>query len=105
MKRFGKFLFSAILAGCLAFALTACQSAPATVAADKGLVPSPASTGNPPLIPHDIEDADNGEVCLGCHGAGEGGAPKVPGWHAGLVDCRGCHIHLDEKSQPFSPQY
>jgi nitrate reductase cytochrome c-type subunit len=35
--------------------------------ADTGLVPDQASTGNPPMIPHEVEESDGGEECLGCH--------------------------------------
>jgi len=105
MNRFRGRLLPAILAGYLFLALAACQPAPKTVMGDSGMVPAPGSTGNPPPIPHEVDPADSGIVCLGCHKNGEAGAPKTPEWHAGLVDCRECHIRIDEESAPFAPRY
>lgn len=72
--------------------------------ADTGLVPDQASTGDPPLIPHDVEESDGGEECLGCHEDGED-APKMPQWHAALTDCRQCHVPFVESSAIFKTQY
>jgi nitrate reductase cytochrome c-type subunit len=73
-------------------------------AADTGLVPGQASTGNPPLIPHEVDPSDGGEECLGCHADGED-APKIPDWHATLTDCRQCHVTSDEAVSEFKTQY
>jgi len=105
MIRSWRRLLLAILAGGMVLALAACQPAPKVAARDSGLVPPPGSTGSPPPIPHDVDAADSGTVCLECHKTGEGGAPKTPEWHAGLVDCRECHIRLDEQAVPFAPRY
>jgi len=105
MNRFRTSMLPAVLAACLFLALSACQPAPRAVTGDSGLIPAPGSTGNPPLIPHDVDAADSGVDCLGCHKDGEDEAPKIPEWHAGLVDCRECHIRIDEESEPFEPHY
>jgi len=105
MKRFRSRLLPALLAGCVLLALAACQPAPRVAGGDGGLVPAPGSTGDPPLIPHDVDAADSGVACLECHRTGEGGAPRTPEWHAGLVDCRECHIRIDEEREPFEPHY
>jgi nitrate reductase cytochrome c-type subunit len=72
--------------------------------ADTGLVPDQASTGEPPLIPHEVEQTDSGEECLGCHGTGED-APKIPDWHATLVDCQQCHVVKGTQISNFKPKY
>lgn len=76
---------------------------PAPVA-DTGLIPDQASTGDPPLIPHEVDPSDGGEECLGCHKDGED-APKIPDWHATLTDCRQCHVVTGEKISDFKTQY
>ena len=72
--------------------------------ADTGLVPDQASTGQPPLIPHEVAQTDSGEECLDCHGSGDD-APKVPDWHATLVDCQQCHVVEGEKISEFKTKY
>lgn len=72
--------------------------------ADTGLVPGQASTGNPPLIPHEVDPSDGGEECLGCHKDGED-APKIPDWHETLTDCRQCHVITGEDMSDFKTQY
>jgi nitrate reductase cytochrome c-type subunit len=72
--------------------------------ADTGLVPDQASTGNPPLIPHEVDPSDGGEECLGCHKDGED-APMIPDWHATLTDCRQCHVVSDETVSEFKTSY
>ena len=84
----------------LLLALAACQ-APAPPGAT--LIPASGSTGDPPIIPHQVADADNGEECLACHRQGEGGAPKTP--HPWLVDCRQCHIPQQGEPGVFKPAY
>jgi nitrate reductase cytochrome c-type subunit len=74
------------------------------IPADTGLVPDQASTGNPPMIPHEVEESDGGEECLGCHKDGED-APKIPDWHATLTDCRQCHVPATESTAIFKTQY
>ena len=98
-----------LVAGLLLTTLYACQSgtpaAPAAAKApDSGLVPDMRSTGNPPLIPHAVDAADSGEVCISCHKTGEMGAPIYPEWHATLVDCRQCHVPAAE-GEPFKTSY
>ena len=65
--------------------------------------PTVESTGNPPLIPHDVDDAEGGSVCLECHKTGSNGAPKYPAWHATLSDCKQCHVPAEGKAEPFKP--
>jgi len=106
MKRLMRMTLAGLTAALLLAALLACQSAaPEPPVADSGLVPAQGSTGNPPLIPHEVDAADGGEVCLECHRTGEGGAPKYPDWHATLVDCGQCHVAADAKVEPFMPKY
>lgn len=82
--------------------LFACQpSAPS--AAHASLTPAPGSTGNPPLIPHEIAANESGRDCLGCHRDGAGGAPVTP--HPQLVDCQQCHIAQQPNVKPFRPGY
>lgn len=82
----------------LALVLAACQPT-----AKPGLQPAPGSTGNPPAIPHYVAADDAGEQCLDCHREGDGGAPRTP--HPQLVDCRQCHIDLQQGVRPFAPSY
>jgi len=70
----------------------------------ESLVPAVGSTGDPPLIPHEVDAADGGDSCQECHRTGEGGAPIYPEWHATLSDCRQCHVPQVEV-EPFSPSY
>jgi len=98
MKKSLSFLFCclvtfALLAGCCC-----------GVGAPESLVPAAGSTGNPPLIPHDVDADAGGAVCLECHRTGEGGAPKYPEWHATLSDCLQCHVPQAEVA-PFAPSY
>lgn len=74
-------------------------------ACTQGLIPGEGSTGDPPLIPHEVEAADNGADCLGCHQDGDDGATKVPQWHATLVDCRQCHVPAVSGGAEFMPKY
>lgn len=105
MKRFIQFYFAWLVAGVVVMALSACQAGPTgSPSADSGLVPGQASTGNPPLIPHEVEASDGGEECLGCHKDGDD-APKIPEWHATLTDCRQCHVPYVESSAVFKTQY
>jgi len=103
MNRVWRSLLPAMLATCLLLILAACQPAPKVVKSDSGLVPPPGSTGNPPLIPHDVAADDGGATCLGCHRTGEGGAPVTP--HPQLVDCRQCHIPQENVVAPFKTSY
>ncbi|PLX79958.1 MAG: hypothetical protein C0614_07535 [Desulfuromonas sp.] len=105
MKKFNQ-LFFAGLAFCLVLmALSACKTTmTGAQSADSGLVPDQASTGDPPLIPHEVEASDGGEECLGCHEDGED-APKIPDWHAALTDCRQCHVPYVESSAIFKTPY
>jgi nitrate reductase cytochrome c-type subunit len=119
MKKLIRMTFSCTIAALVLTLLPACDqeqtpapkvavkpAAPAKPAppADTGLVPDLASTGNPPLIPHDVEESDGGEECLGCHKDGED-APKMPDWHATLTDCRQCHVPAVEGTTIFKTQY
>jgi len=70
-----------------------------------GLTPATGSTAQPPLIPHEVDAAAGGAVCLECHRTGEGGAPKYPDWHAPLTDCSQCHVPQDATAAPFAPAY
>lgn len=92
-----------LLVGCLMiFALLpGCSPEPGRPAA---LTPAIGSTGDPPLIPHEVDAADGGASCQECHRTGEDGAPKYPDWHATLTDCRQCHVSQTEV-QPFAPSY
>lgn len=91
----------------LVVGLTACKTeAPEKRGPEKeasGLTPATGSTGDPPVIPHEVAEADGGAECLECHLEGEAGAKKTP--HPHLVDCRQCHISLDEQVQPFKTSY
>lgn len=94
----------------LLLTLVACQSTapmskPAATADPAAIGLAPGSTGNPPLIPHEVDAADSGDVCIGCHKTGENGAPKYPEWHATLVDCRQCHVPAAGTAKPFAPNY
>lgn len=80
------------------------QSKEPATPVDTGLVPDQASTGEPPLIPHEVAQTDSGEECLGCHGTGDE-APKIPEWHATLVDCQQCHVVESEQVSDFKPKY
>lgn len=84
--------------------VTAAPATPVPPPADTGLVPDHTSTGNPPLIPHQVDPSDGGEECLGCHEDGED-APKIPDWHATLRDCRQCHVTSDQTVNEFKTQY
>ena len=104
--------FKLLFALTLLVGLLACQTATpdqpaasATPADPAAIGLAPGSTGNPPLIPHEVDAADTGEVCIGCHKTGEMGAPKYPDWHATLVDCRQCHVPAEGTAQPFAPKY
>jgi len=92
---------------CLLFAsLYGCQATPPatpTPAADTGLAVPEGSTGNPPLIPHEVDADDGGETCLACHRNGDNDAPKTP--HPQLVDCRQCHIPGTGEVKPFTTSY
>lgn len=79
-----------------AFFLFACQS---------GLTPGEGSTGDPPLIPHEVEATDNGSDCLDCHNGADDAAPVVPEWHATLLDCRQCHVPAVAGNDEFMPKY
>ncbi len=105
MKRLNRFFFAWVVIGLLLMALSACQTGmTGTQSADSGLVPDQASTGDPPLIPHEVEASDGGEECLGCHKDGDD-APMMPVWHATLTDCRQCHVPYVESSAIFKTPY
>jgi nitrate reductase cytochrome c-type subunit len=105
MKRLNRFFSVWMTIGLVLLTLTACQKATTGAqSGDTGLVPEQASTGNPPLIPHEVEASDGGEECLGCHKDGVD-APKIPDWHATLTDCRQCHVPYVESSDVFKPEY
>ena len=105
MKRLSQLFSESLAVGLLFMIISACQTGPSGgQPVDQGLVPDQASTGDPPLIPHEVEDSDGGEECLGCHKDGDD-APKIPEWHATLTDCRQCHVPLVESSATFKPQY
>lgn len=100
-----------VVLGLVVSALYACQPGPPVTGSaemkapvDSGLVPDGRSTGNPPLIPHEVDPADGGASCLECHKTGEMGAPIYPEWHATLVDCRQCHVPAVE-GEPFKTSY
>ena len=93
MKKFGVLLLVVLSVS----VLFACSPA--------SLTPGDGSTGDPPLIPHEVEEADNGADCLGCHADGDDGAPKVPKWHATLLDCRQCHVPVVDGIEPFKTNY
>lgn len=95
-----------LLAVLLFAALYGCQAPqPAAMApaANTGLAVPQGSTGNPPLIPHEVARDDGGETCLACHRNGDNDAPKTP--HPQLVDCRQCHIPGTGEVQPFKTSY
>lgn len=95
-----------LLALLLLSGLLACQPAVTTKPADSAEIGlAPGSTGNPPLIPHEVEATDDGDVCIGCHQTGENGAPKYPVWHAELVNCRQCHVPASGSAEPFKTSY
>ena len=105
MKRHIRFVFVWMAIGLVWLILSACQSVTSgSQPAASGLVPDQASTGDPPLIPHEVEASDGGEECLGCHKEGDD-APKMPEWHVTLTDCRQCHVPYVESSAVFKPQY
>ena len=93
-----------ILFGCLLGLLmvtVGCQ----TGTPSAGLVVPEGSTGDPPMIPHDVEASDGGASCIECHATGEMDAPVYPEWHATLTDCRQCHALLDENAEDFQVKY
>lgn len=96
MKRYLLVLLCCLL---MVAGVSACRSS-----APVPLEPALGSTGNPPLIPHEIDADAGGAVCLECHRTGEGGAPKYPDWHATLVDCLQCHVPQADV-EPFAPTY
>jgi hypothetical protein len=51
---------------------------------------TPVPAGGPPAIPHTLVGR---EKCLACHQEGIGGAPRIPGDHAGRTNdvCQACH--------------
>lgn len=104
-----KNLFQTILAGLTAVLLLAglfaCQAGSPAMTAGLDLTPDMRSTGSPPLIPHDIDQYDSNDICLGCHQTGEMGAPKYPDWHATLVDCKQCHIPETAETKTFKTDY
>jgi hypothetical protein len=71
---------------------------------DNGLVADLASTGEPPLIPHEVDPSDGGEDCLGCHEGGED-APIITSWHETLTDCRQCQVVSNDAVSDFKVQY
>ncbi|WP_146032921.1 hypothetical protein [Geothermobacter hydrogeniphilus] len=91
------FLLLALFWGCQ----TAQPTAPAV--SDSSLSVPAGSTGNPPLIPHDVAADEGGDTCLGCHRDGDNGAPKTE--HPQYVDCRQCHIPGTGDVKPFSTSY
>ncbi|GAB4172754.1 MAG: hypothetical protein Tsb0017_28420 [Geothermobacteraceae bacterium] len=102
MNRYLPSLLVLLLAGAALLAVSACQ--PASQSA--GLSVPTGSTGNPPLIPHEVDPADGGAECSACHAKGENGAPKYPAWHATLVDCLQCHVtEANQGIKPFKPKY
>jgi predicted CxxxxCH...CXXCH cytochrome family protein len=106
MKRRNRFLFVWLALGLVLLAFSAFQTAMAAEkSVDTGLVPDQTSTGDPPLIPHEVEASDNGEDCLACHKDGDDDAPKIPEWHATLTDCRQCHIPYVKNSDVFKTTY
>lgn len=105
MKRLNLLFLAWLAIGMFLMTLSACQTGMSgSQSADSGLVPDQASTGNPPLIPHEVDASDGGEECLGCHKDGDD-APKIPDWHATLTDCRQCHVPYVESSAIFKTQY
>jgi len=100
-----KLLFALLLLGGLLACQPAAPTAPAKPADPAAIGLAPGSTGNPPLIPHEVDAADSGEVCIGCHKTGEEGAPIYPEWHATLVDCRQCHVPAVAGDATFKPSY
>lgn len=102
MKKLSAVVLASLACACLLFALSACQTAPQS----SGLEVPKGSTGDPPLIPHEVEESDGGAECIGCHATGEMDAPVYPEWHATLVDCRQCHVPADDKGvKPFKTSY
>lgn len=105
MKRLNQFILLGTAVCLVLLTLSACQTTiTGTQSADTGLVPDQASTGSPPLIPHEVDASDGGEECLGCHKDGDD-APKMPEWHATLTDCRQCHVPYVESSAIFKTPY
>lgn len=105
MKRRSQLFLVSLTLGLLVLILSACQAVvTADQSVDRGLVPDQTSTGNPPLIPHEVDASDGGEECLGCHKDGDD-APMIPDWHATLTDCLQCHIPYVESNATFKTQY
>lgn len=48
------------------------------------------SEGEPPLIPHRVNDADTARECLRCHETGKKGAPVTS--HPERKACTQCHL-------------
>ncbi len=100
-----------VLLACLSGMLlvSGCKQEAATVAEKEvpkaGLAVPEGSTGDPPMIPHEVAASDGGAECLECHKDGLDGAPKYPAWHDTLTDCRQCHALLDESAEAFKVKY
>ncbi len=101
MKKFTWFLLFGFVLGLL-LVMGGCQAGGPSSA---GLAVPNGSTGDPPMIPHDVEASDGGASCIECHATGEMDAPVYPEWHATLTDCRQCHVVQDEAVQQFMPKY
>ncbi len=101
MKKLTWFVLFGFICGLLVV-MSGCQSSAPKSA---GLMVPEGSTGDPPMIPHDVEPSDGGESCIECHATGEMGAPVYPDWHATLTDCRQCHALLDENAEAFKVEY
>ena len=105
MKRLLRITVGGLAATLLLVALCACQSSMPGKSNTADLTPDQRSTGDPPLIPHDIEQTDGNDVCQECHRTGEDGAPKYPEWHATLVDCLQCHVPISDEEEIFKTDY
>ncbi len=104
MRKFTSIMLFVCLSAVL-FVVAGCQPGTTPNGQNSGLTVPAGSTGNPPLIPHEVEASDGGESCIGCHKTGEMGAPVYPDWHATLTDCRQCHVVQNEKAADFKVNY
>ena len=55
------------------------------------------STGDPPVIPHAVNQAQDGEECNACHRTGSHNAPPTD--HPERLNCTSCHVQGELKKE------